>query len=68
MKGKLRELRRGLKLQLSYVKRRIAAPVPPKNPGGEVLIHIGCEKTNSPEFMNIDAWPESGSDQVILRA
>jgi len=46
-----------LKLELSCAKRRIARPSLPKNKDGKVLIHIGCGKTNSPEFINIDARP-----------
>ncbi|MHC4117839.1 MAG: class I SAM-dependent methyltransferase [Planctomycetota bacterium] len=57
MKEKLKALRRRLKLQLSCAKRRIVTPAPPKNSNGKVLLHIGCGKTNSPEFINIDAQP-----------
>lgn len=53
----LKELRRSLKQQLSFAKRRIARPSLPKNKDGKVLIHIGCGKTNSPEFINVDARP-----------
>lgn len=51
------ELLRSLKLQLSCLKRRIVKPELPKNADGKVLLHIGCGKTNSPEFINIDARP-----------
>jgi predicted SAM-dependent methyltransferase len=57
MSVKLKELRRRLKLQFSFIKRRIAQPVLPKNIDGKVLVHIGCGKTNSPEFINVDARP-----------
>jgi predicted SAM-dependent methyltransferase len=57
MRQKLYELRKKLKLQLSYVRRRIAKPTFPKNSDGKVLVHIGCGETNSPEFINVDARP-----------
>jgi predicted SAM-dependent methyltransferase len=57
MREELKELRRRLKLQLSFVKRRIAKPALPQNSDGKVLIHVGCGKTNSPEFINVDARP-----------
>jgi len=44
-------------LRLSRFKRQIVTPPSPENPGGEVLVHIGCGKTNSPEFINVDARP-----------
>lgn len=42
---------------MSCFKRRIIKPALPKNADGKVLLHIGCGKTNSPEFINIDARP-----------
>ena len=57
MREKLKELRRRLKLRLSMVKRQIVKPPLPKNSDGKVLVHIGCGKTNSPEFINVDARP-----------
>ena len=57
MRVKLKELRRRLKLQLSFLKRRIVKPAFPRNSDGKVLVHIGCGKKNSPEFINIDAQP-----------
>jgi len=57
MREKLKELRRRLKLQLSFVRRRIVKPALPKNIDGKILVHIGCGKTNSPEFINVDARP-----------
>ncbi|MHC4105417.1 MAG: hypothetical protein ACYSR9_10785, partial [Planctomycetota bacterium] len=57
MRVKLKELRRRLKLQMSMVKRQIVKPSLPKNSDGKVLIHVGCGKTNSPEFINVDARP-----------
>jgi predicted SAM-dependent methyltransferase len=53
----LKEFRRKLKLQLSCIRRRVIRPAIPKNADGELLIHIGCGTTNSPEFVNIDARP-----------
>ena len=50
-------LRREIKLQLSFAKRRLRKPPLPRNRDGKVLIHIGCGTTNSPEFINIDARP-----------
>ena len=52
-----KELRRNLKLKLSFSKRLVAKPAIPKNSDGKVLVHIGCGKTNSPEFINVDARP-----------
>lgn len=46
-----------MKLQLSMVKRKIVKPPLPKNSDGKLLVHIGCGKTNSPEFINVDARP-----------
>ncbi len=57
MKRVLHAFRRKLKLQLSCLKRRIVKPPLPKNTDGRVLLHVGCGKTNSPEFINIDARP-----------
>jgi predicted SAM-dependent methyltransferase len=54
---KLKELRKNLKLQISFLKRRFIAPALPKNHDGKILLHIGCGKKNSPEFINIDAQP-----------
>lgn len=52
----LRQWRRAIKRKLSFLKRRLVAP--PRPPGeGEVLLHIGCGKINSPEFINVDAQP-----------
>lgn len=57
MRKKLYALRERLKLKLSFAKRRIMKPALPKNTDGKVLVHIGCGKTNAPEFINIDAQP-----------
>jgi len=59
MRKELYALRRRLKLRLSCIKRLIVKPALPQNRDGKVLIHIGCGKTNSPEFINIDARPLS---------
>ena len=53
----LGKLRRKLKMQLSFLRRRLIEPPVPKNSGGKVLLHIGCGKIDSPEFINIDAQP-----------
>lgn len=50
-------IRRNLKRRWSFLKRRFAHPPHPVNAGGEVLLHIGCGKIDSPEFINIDAQP-----------
>lgn len=50
-------LRRSLKQRLSFLKRRFVHPSYPVNSGKEVLLHIGCGKINSPDFINIDALP-----------
>lgn len=55
----LKHIRRKIKLKLSFAKRHIVNPSFPKNPDGKVLVHIGCGKINSPEFINIDAQPYS---------
>lgn len=57
MRKKLQKLRRKLKIKLSYFKRSLVKPAVPKNSDGKVLVHIGCGKTNSPEFINVDARP-----------
>jgi len=49
--------RKKLKLRLSFAKRRLVKPSLPKNHDGKVLVHIGCGKKNSPEFINVDARP-----------
>lgn len=46
-----------MKLQLSFAKRRMIRPPLPKSKDGKVLLHIGCGKRYSPEFINIDAQP-----------
>ena len=51
------KFRRKLKLRLSFAKRRLVKPPLPKNRDGKVLVHIGCGRKNSPEFINIDARP-----------
>jgi predicted SAM-dependent methyltransferase len=57
MLKKLYAFRRGLKLQLSCLKRRFVEPPLPKNSDGKVLVHVGCGQKSSPEFINIDAQP-----------
>lgn len=52
-----KKLRRRLKLRLSFAKRRLVKPSLPKNRNGKVLVHIGCGKIDSPEFINVDARP-----------
>jgi predicted SAM-dependent methyltransferase len=53
----LKRWRRSLKTRLSFFRRRLRDPRCPVNPGGEVFLHIGCGKVNSPEFINVDALP-----------
>lgn len=53
----LGKLRRKLKMRLAFLRRRLIEPPLPKNSAGGVLLHIGCGKINSPEFINIDAQP-----------
>jgi predicted SAM-dependent methyltransferase len=53
----LKKLRKSLKLQLLFIRRRLAKPSLPKNSDGKVLVHIGCGKRNSPKFINVDAQP-----------
>jgi len=50
-------LRKRLKLRLSFAKRWLIKPAFAKNSDGKLLVHIGCGKINSPEFINIDAQP-----------
>jgi predicted SAM-dependent methyltransferase len=42
---------------LSFIRRRFVKPALPKNKDGKILLHIGCGRKNSPEFINIDAQP-----------
>jgi len=53
----LASLRRHLKQRLSFLKRRLVCPPYPVSDSREVLLHIGCGKIDSPEFINIDAQP-----------
>ena len=57
MINKLQDLRRKLKSDMSYLKRRIVKPALPKNPDGKVLVHVGCGEKNAPGFINVDARP-----------
>lgn len=57
MRKTIYKSRTKLRLQLSCIKRRFIKPSFPKNSDCKVLLHIGCGKTNSPEFINIDARP-----------
>ena len=53
----LASVQRNLKRRLSFLKRRFVRPPYPADSGKKVLLHIGCGKINSPEFINIDAQP-----------
>ena len=53
----LKKLRKSLKLQLLFIRRRLVKPSFPKNSNGKVLVHIGCGRKNRPEFINVDAQP-----------
>ena len=53
----LKKLRKKLKLRLSFAKRGLIKPSLPQNSDGKVLVHIGCGKRYSPEFINVDARP-----------
>ena len=44
-------------MRYSITKRSLVTPPFPGHPDGKVLVHIGCGKRNSPEFINIDAVP-----------
>lgn len=57
MQTRLRDLRRRLKRQLSYLKRRLIEPPLPKNSDGKVLVHVGCGEKNVPGFINVDTRP-----------
>jgi predicted SAM-dependent methyltransferase len=57
MSDRLREWRRAVKRRLSFAKRRYIQPPYPKDADGKTLLHIGCGKINSPEFINVDAQP-----------
>lgn len=46
-----------MKRKLSFWKRRFVSPSLPRGDGGKVLLHVGCGRVNSPEFINIDALP-----------
>jgi predicted SAM-dependent methyltransferase len=51
------KLKKKLKKLLQFTGRRFKQPNLPKNKDGKVLVHIGCGKVNSPEFINVDAQP-----------
>jgi len=53
----IRNLRRAIKQQLSFWRRRVVRPRLPVNADGKVLIHIGCGKKNLKGFVNVDAQP-----------
>jgi len=53
----IKNLRRGAKRKLSFLRRRVVQPSLPRNAGGEVLLHIGCGPVKSSEFINVDAVP-----------
>jgi predicted SAM-dependent methyltransferase len=55
MTGKIHYAIRQLKLRISFMRRKLRKPALPKNENGKVLLHVGCGKINSPEFINIDA-------------
>jgi predicted SAM-dependent methyltransferase len=48
---------RTVKRRLSFLKRRFVRPPYPVDSGQKLLLHIGCGKINSPDFINIDAQP-----------
>jgi predicted SAM-dependent methyltransferase len=37
--------------------RLVARPPPPRHPGGERFVHLGCGPINHPAFINVDAVP-----------
>ena len=45
------------KLFYYLIKRMLYPPNYPKNPNGDVFIHLGCGEINSPEFINVDSRP-----------
>ena len=51
------KLRKRLKRQLSFFKRRIVKPSFPKKSDDKILVHIGCGEKKIPEFINVDALP-----------
>jgi ubiquinone/menaquinone biosynthesis C-methylase UbiE len=53
----LKKWRRGLKRRLAFAKYRLFKPALPAHAGGPVLLHIGCGRIASPEFINVDAQP-----------
>ena len=53
----LRRLRKTIKLRLAFARRGLITPAFPKNDDGKILVHIGCGKRHSPEFINVDARP-----------
>jgi len=53
----LADVQRNVKRRLSFLKRRFARPTYPAGSDKKMLLHIGCGKINSPEFINIDAQP-----------
>jgi predicted SAM-dependent methyltransferase len=51
--------------RLSAMQRRFVTPPLPENPGGEVLIHLGCGEINAPGFINVDARPAAHVHYVV---
>lgn len=50
-------LTRRAKTKLFFIKRIFVVPCLPRNPSGQIFIHLGCGDINSPEFINVDARP-----------
>jgi len=46
-----------LKSRILGIKNFFVSPKLPENPGGKILIHLGCGDIASPEFINVDVRP-----------
>ena len=57
MRDNIKKIRRALKQRILFAKRQVVKPSFPENSDGKVLVHIGCGKIKSPEFINVDAQP-----------
>lgn len=53
----VQRVRRRLRRELGFVRRRLVDPPLPRRRGGALLVHIGCGEIDSPEFVNVDAQP-----------
>lgn len=48
-----------LNFQFGRMQRLLARPPLPKNPNGEIYVHLGCGTINHPSFVNVDMIPRA---------